>query len=413
MNATRRQFFGSTFRTAALLSIAPRVPPFLCRAAAALDPERAGGGPTALVVVQLSGGNDGLNCVAPYSDDIYARSRPTLRLGAGEVLKIDDRVGLHPAMRACRRLYDERAFSIIQGVGYPDSSREHPEAERAWQSARPDDAAHPTGWAGQYADDAIAGGRIAVPVAFVDVTRPPFAVRSASALVPVVRAAEDLARRALPGENEEEARLLTTAGEAGNPLLDHVRAASAAAFEMSRRVRRALAVTALARYPATQFAQRLQAIACLVRADVGIRIYYTVLGGDGFGGFDNHAIQKENHAALLAQFSEAIGAFIDDLRRDRLADRVTLMTVSEFGRTVSENGRRGTGHGAAAPVFLAGGRLKGGLIGEHPDLRNLDNDALRHHIDFRRIYATMLGPWLGADADGILGTHFDPVACLA
>ena len=415
MNANRRQFLGSTFKAAALLSLAPRVPPLLCRAAAAIEPGRAGGGQTALVVVQLSGGNDGLNCVAPYSDDVYARSRPTLRLGPGDVLKIDDRIGLHPAMRACRRLYDERAFSVIQGVGYPDSSRDHPEAERAWHTARPDDPGHATGWAGRYADGAAAGGAAAVPVAFVDVTRPTFAVRSASVVVPVVRAAEDLTLRAMPGDaaDAEAARRLSAAGDPGHPLLDHVRAASAAAVEMSGRVRRALAATPPARYPATQFARRLHATACLVRAETGIRIYYTVLGGDGFGGFDNHAIQKENHAALLAQFSEAVGAFVDDLRRDGLADRVTLMTISEFGRTVSENGRRGTGHGAAAPVFLAGGRLRGGLIGEHPDLHHLDRDAPTHHTDFRRVYATMLGPWLGADADRILGGHFDPVPCLA
>lgn len=415
MSVTRRSFLKSTLHTTALLSLAPGTPA-LCRRATAVAAtgQRSDDG-TALVVVQLSGGNDGLNCVVPYADDVYGRSRTTLRLGARDVLKIDDHLGFHPAMAACRRLYDEGRFSVIQGVGYPKSSRNHPEAERDWQTARPGDAGHPTGWAGAFADIAAAAGTTGIPVAFVEGIRPPLAVRSAHAIVPAVATPAGLTLRGLPpgGARAENRPGIPVPGDATNPLLEHLRATSAAAVDTSDRVLRALATTPTDRYPSSQFAKRLHATACLIRADIGVRLFYTVLGGDGFGGFDSHANQQENHAALLRQFSEGVGAFMDDLRRDGLDDRVLLMTVSEFGRTVSENGRRGTDHGAAAPVFLAGGRLKGGLIGPHPDLGALDNDAPRFLTDFRRVYATMLGPWLGADAEFVLGGRFEPIPCLA
>ncbi len=130
------------------------------------------------------------------------------------------------------------------------------------------------------------------------------------------------------------------------------------------------------------------------------------LGGGGIGGFDNHANQLGNHCALLEQLAESVAAFVHDLKRDRLLDRVLVMTFSEFGRTLKENGRRGTGHGAAAPVFMAGGRVKGGLIGPHPSLTDLENGSPRFHTDFRQVYATVLDRWLGYDSQAILGTDF-------
>ena len=163
-------------------------------------------------------------------------------------------------------------------------------------------------------------------------------------------------------------------------------------------------------YPDLGLARSLHTVAQLIRAELGIRIFYTELGGDGFGGFDNHANQRGNHGALLHQLSEATAAFTDDLRRDRLLDRVVLMTFSEFGRTVAENGRRGTGHGSAAPMFLVGGGIRSGLIGQHPNLTDLENGGTRHHTDFRSVYATVLDHWLGLDSQAILGATFPPVA---
>jgi len=151
----------------------------------------------------------------------------------------------------------------------------------------------------------------------------------------------------------------------------------------------------------------------LIRADVGIRILHTELGGAGFGGFDNHANQRGNHGALLRQLSDAVAAFVEDLRKNRLLDRVLLMTFSEFGRTLKENGRRGTGHGAAAPMFLVGGRLAGGLIGPHPSLADPDDKGgLKFHTDFRRVFATVLDSWLGFDSLTILGDRYEAVDLL-
>jgi uncharacterized protein (DUF1501 family) len=167
-----------------------------------------------------------------------------------------------------------------------------------------------------------------------------------------------------------------------------------------------------AEYPPFRLAGTLRTVAQLIRADIGIRIFFTELGGGGIGGFDNHANQLGNHCALLHQLSESVAAFVDDLKRDKLLDRVLLMTFSEFGRTVKENGRRGTGHGAAAPIFLAGGKLKGGLVGAHPSLTDLDSDALKVHIDFRRVYATVLDRWLGFEGRAVLGKQFESLDIL-
>jgi len=170
--------------------------------------------------------------------------------------------------------------------------------------------------------------------------------------------------------------------------------------------------TATSPYPPLQLAQTLRTVAQLIRADVGIRVFLTELGGAGFGGFDNHAGQRDNHAALLHQLSESVTAFVRDLHRDGLLSRVLLMTFSEFGRTVSENGRRGTGHGAAAPAFLAGGKVRGGLVGSHPSLTDLEQDAPKPHTDFRRLYATVLDHWLGFNSEAILGQRFEPLPLL-
>ncbi|MCC6353592.1 MAG: DUF1501 domain-containing protein [Verrucomicrobiae bacterium] len=408
MPSTRRQFLRSALGASTLVTLAPFAPPLLCRTALAAGSRRPGDDQTALVVIQLSGGNDGLNCVVPYADDTYARLRTTLRLTASEVHRIDDYLGFHPEMGQCHRLFQDGLFGVVQGVGYPKSSREHPAAERDWQTARPADPRCPTGWVGRFADHACDRQPGSAPAALVSDISKPFGLTAERAVIPSIRSLRDtaLAAGSHAAEHAEAVRLVAGATPGGgNPALDLVRASAAAARDVSLRIDAASRATPGA-YPDTKLAARLRDVATLVRADAGFRIFYTDLGGDGFGGFDNHAFQKDHHASLLRQLSDAIAAFIDDLRRDGLADRVALMTVSEFGRTVTENGRHGTNHGAAAPVFLAGGCLRGGLIGKHPDLADLDNDAPRHHTDFRQVYATMLDAWLRCDSATVLGEPF-------
>jgi uncharacterized protein (DUF1501 family) len=384
MNLTRRDFLRAS-------AFAAFVPSVLCRAALA-----AGAGHNVLVVVQLSGGNDGLNCVVPYTDDEYAKHRNTLRLTAREVLKINDQLGFHPAMTEWKRLYDQGLASVVQGVGYPKSSRGHPEAARDWQTARPGDTNWPTGWVGQIADQLSARNSAAVPIALITPFTHPVALTAERAIIPSVHKIEDAV---VPASAPRQA--------SGNSLLDYVCATSVVASEHSRAIQ--AAASRAGKYPETPFARGLHIAANLIRADVGLRILYLELGGGDIGGFDNHAGQKDNHAALLRQFAGGVAAFMDDLRCDGLAEQVLLMTISEFGRTLAENGRRGTDHGAAAPVFMAGGRLKPGLIGAHPDLRSLDNGAPRHHTDFRQVYATVFERWLGLDSPAILGEKFETV----
>jgi len=180
----------------------------------------------------------------------------------------------------------------------------------------------------------------------------------------------------------------------------------------SRRIEAVTKAHRGAEYPAFRLAGTLRTVAQLIRADVGIRIFFTELGGGGIGGFDNHANQLGNHCSLLHHFSESIAAFVDDLEKDKMLDRVLLMTISEFGRTVKENGRRGTGHGVSAPIFLAGGKLKSGRIGSHPSLTDLDNGAMKFHTDFRRVYATVLDRWLGFESRPVLGRQYEPLDIL-
>jgi uncharacterized protein (DUF1501 family) len=194
-----------------------------------------------------------------------------------------------------------------------------------------------------------------------------------------------------------------------NALLDLLRQNTKSSHTISRRIEAVSKAGGNSNYPQFTLAKNFRTIAQLIRADVGIRIYFTELGGDGFGGFDNHANQIGNHCALLHQLSESVAAFVNDLKSDKLLDNVLLMTFSEFGRTVAENGRRGTGHGAAAPVFVAGGKIKGGLTGSHPDMSDLVNNSQKFHTDFRRVYATVLDKWLGFDSKIVLGKQYDTV----
>jgi len=405
MAFSRRQFLTSTVGAPALLSLAPVVPAFLSRAAAAVPTDHRN---TVLVVLQLSGGNDGLNTVAPYADDAYGRKRRTLRLTGRDVHKIDNYMGFHPKMQGFARLLKAGRLSIVQGVGYPKSNRSHPGAMRDWHTAMPGKAQCPTGWLGRAVDGASRGDGSRAPGVFVGPISTPFAMRARKACVPSIRTARDLTLHAMPetsGVSAEPGR-----GREDNPLAGYVRRTGRTARATSRQIKAVLdSAPGAHRYPNQGLAANLKTVAELIRADVGIRIYLVELGGGGIGGFDNHAIQRDNHAAVLKQLSDSVAAFADDLARDKTLDRVCLMTFSEFGRTLTENGRRGTGHGAAAPVFLVGGRLRAPVVGRHPSLDDLDNDAPRFHTDYRRVYATILSTWLGLDSRPVLGQKYKPL----
>jgi uncharacterized protein (DUF1501 family) len=416
MSWTRRNFLKATLRASAVLPFAPVTPNFLVSSLMAAG-SRRDDRDTVLVVVQLSGGNDGLNTVVPYGDDEYARNRPTLHLPPQKLHKINSLMGFHPRMGGFMRLYKEGYLSVVQAVGYPNSDRSHEGAMRIWHTADPDQPSRQTGWLGRAADSTWDRKSTNAPAVFVGPITQPFGLNAQNVIVPSIRSLDDLTIHEMPGHPNRQsqwqhgAELLRADPE--NPLLHVLQRCALNAYANDRRIEAVTKTAAnAADYPPFRLAGTLRTVAQLIRANIGIRILFTELGGGGIGGFDNHANQLGNHCALLHQLSESVAAFVQDLKRDRLLDRVLLMTFSEFGRTVKENGRRGTGHGAAAPMFLTGGKLGRSLIGPHPSLTDLDNGALKFHIDFRRVYATVLDRWLGFDSRTVLTGKFPPLDIL-
>lgn len=402
---TRREFLRSTLGAPTLLSLAPTAPTFLTRTAAAAG-TRTADRDTVLVVLQLAGGNDGLNTVVPHGDDEYARARTTLRLPTRELHRIDSLLGFHPRLGSLARLFHDGLLSVVQGVGYPNPNGGHFESMHIWQTADTSIRGE-TGWLGRAVDHVTRDDPAGRPAVFVGEIGQPFTLNAARAVVPSVRSLEDATFRREP----EPVPTPPAPGAGGIGLLDYVRRTALRAERDSRAFEVAGSASGV-EYPPLQFARRLRTVARLIRADVGLRIIYTELGGVEPGGFDNHAAQLDNHAALLHQLSESVSAFLLDLKRDNLLDRVMLMTFSEFGRTVRENGRRGTDHGSAAPLFIAGGKVAGGLVGAHPNLTDLEAGGQKHHTDFRRVYATMLERWLGYDSTAILGARYEPLNVL-
>jgi uncharacterized protein (DUF1501 family) len=411
MSHTRRDFLRAALGTSTLMSLGSMAPDWLLRSAKAAA--QGGGRDTVLVVLQLTGGNDGLNTVVPYTDDEYARNRPTLCLPTGELHKIDALLGFHPRMEAFSRLYKDGYLSIVQGVGCPNPDQNHERAMRMWHTADPQRPQRQTGWLGRVIDRAWSSPSPDTTAIFVGPIDRPFALNAENVVVPAIRSAGDLVVRSVPVRAFEETPHGVTTSTTDNSLLQFVRQSTQDARAKSERVE-AVVKTAgsSADYPAFGLARDLRTVAQLIRADIGIRIFFTELGGGGIGGFDNHANQLGNHCAMLHQLAESVAAFIYDFKRDKQLDRVLLMTFSEFGRTVKENGRRGTDHGIAAPVFLAGGKVKGGLVGPHPSLVDLDKGALKVHTDFRRVYATVLDRWLGFESEPVLGGRFESLDVL-
>ncbi len=404
---TRRQFLKTAAGGSLVLSLAPTIPGLLLRSAVASPV--SSNHDRVLVVIQLTGGNDGLNTVVPFADEVYVRSRPTLRLPTADLHRNTPELGLHPNMGAMGKLFAEGHLAVIQGVGCPGLSRDHERALRVWQTADPDFKGVDTGWLGRAADELWPTVRPAAPGVFVGDIPSPLGINSATTVIPSLRTAEEALPERLIAEN-------STAIDAAVPssLLGHVQRSLVTMQAQARRLRAAVASrSSSVEYPPTTLGRDLRTVARLIRADLGIRIFHTEHGGGGIGGFDNHANQIGNHCALLKQLSEAVGALTSDLAAQGLLDRVLVLTFSEFGRTVAENGRRGTDHGGAGPMLLAGGRVRGGVLGVHPSLTDLQEGALKHHTDFRSVYATLLAAWLGLPAASILGGEFPHLQLLS
>lgn len=407
---TRRQFLRATLGSSALVSLGLDVPLFVARSAQAAAGQQGGAKGNGLVIVQLSGGNDGLNTVIPYADPEYPKNRALLRIPQGQIAKIDGDVGLHPSLSGLAKLLEEGRLGIVQGVGYPNPDRSHFRSMDIWHSAQPEQKPVSDGWLGRAIEKRSNTAGSDVPALHLGGDKLPLALVSRGVAVPSVESLESFRLRTADGAVPLEAlRKLAEAPRLDStPLLDFVRRSTLSAYASSEQVQAALAdERTAAAYPGYGLARKLQTVAHLIDAGLETSIYYLSLDG-----FDTHANQAAGHATLLRELSESVASFMADLAARGHLDRVLLMTFSEFGRRVKENASAGTDHGAAAPLFVAGGRVRAGLVGKHPSLTDLDSGDLKFHTDFRRVYATLLDEWLGCPSDLVLSDNFSHLPML-
>jgi uncharacterized protein (DUF1501 family) len=395
---SRRDFL----KRSSLLALAPTVPGFLAQTARAAAPARDG---RVLVVIQLEGGNDGVNTVVPFKDEGYARHRRALRLPADRLVKVNQEIGLHPAMADAGRLLEEGRLAVVQGVGYPNPSHSHFQSLAVWQTARvkpgasqDDGAGAELGWLGRALDGGARPADRAPDAVFVGTDDLPVALWGRHAVASSLASPEDYLL-ALKGS----AASAPTGQPGGSDLAAFVARSTLDAYASSGQM--AAVMRGKDRgigYPPTALAGRLEVIARLLKAEVSTRVFYTSQAW-----YDTHAAQLPEHARLLRELSGALKAFLDDLVAARLADRVAVLCFSEFGRRVTENASGGTDHGTAGPVFVAGPRVRAGLVGAAPRLLDLEEGDLRRGLDFRQVYATALEDWLGLPAKEALGASFE------
>jgi uncharacterized protein (DUF1501 family) len=410
---TRREMLTRTLKGTSLLAFGSLVPEFIASTARAAE----SGKDNILVVVELTGGNDGLNTVIPHADDLYHKYRPTLRFTKDQVVKVSDDIGLHPGMRAFDRLLQQNMLAIVQGVGYPNPDRSHFEAMDIWQSADPKRKTN-SGWLGR-ATANIQDTTGNVPIMNVGPNKLPLALQGSQGGAVSINTQQPYKLDLGGGADErQKARrsliedLAKSEKETDDSLIQ---------FVARRQVQTLLTVDKLQEVLRNQqreqpqftndgrryfgpgsLPQRLNLVAQLIQRNFGTRVFYVVKDG-----FDTHSEQAPMHQTLLSEVAEGITQFFDILKQSGNDQRVRVLTFSEFGRRVQENGSKGTDHGAGSCLFVAGPKMKkGGLVGDHPSLKDLDSGDLKWHIDFRSVYATLLDHWLGCDSKTVLAGTF-------
>ncbi len=398
---TRRTFIKNSIASSALISLSGAVPQILLRASAASLPSNQD---SILVVVQLTGGNDGLNTVIPYADDDYYANRFTLAVGRDRVVKLNSDVGLHPSLDGLARLAERNALAVVQGVGYPNPNRSHFESMDLWHTAHRKHDSRAPGWLGRtfgrlgsHSDvSAIHLGTETQPLALANSDQPAVSIRSLDNFR--LNAARNRETR------QRLERLVRQQRSDANQLLGFIQESETVALATSERLE-SIAAThqSTSRYPYTPLGRKLKSIATLIASGLATRIYYVSLDG-----FDTHSNQGEAHAGLLRQFGDAMAAFHDDLTKQGLNQRVAVMAFSEFGRRVRENASRGTDHGTAAPVFIVADHVRDTVVGDHPSLTDLDQGDLKYRIDYRSVYAELLRNWMKLDPGPIVGDDFAP-----
>jgi uncharacterized protein (DUF1501 family) len=390
------------------MGLGAALPVFLDRTASALTAQALQGSSIEqhperiLVVLELAGGNDGLNTIIPHSDPAYRRARPHLGIPDREVLKVNDHFGFHPSMVGFERLFKDGRMAVVHGCGYEHPSFSHFSSMSYWHTGVPN-GGEPLGWIGRLADDHYnpATRNIIVNIGNAQ----SLAVRSGKHS-PLVF--DDPARFRREGTDAEKQVLGTLAEERGtsNPTLAFLGATARNAADSSDFVRQASAAYRTpVDYGIGNAFGGLQRVAALIAAGMPTRVYYVSYQGNAF---DTHVQQADVHARLLMYTADAVRAFMEDIARIGRADDVAVMMFTEFGRRVEENGSLGTDHGTATPMFLFGKHVKGGFYGQPPSLTDLDDGNLKMTTDFRRVYGTAIKEWLGYDdAETVLKGRFN------
>jgi len=424
---TRRQLFRRTLQGSSLIAFGGAVPEFLVNTAAATE----AGGDTILVVLELDGGNDGLNTVIPYADDEYIKARPTLHYTEDDVIRLNDTLGLNRNLWRLGRLWEAGQVGIVQGVGYPNPQRSHLQSAAIWHTADPGRNAK-SGWLARGAA-ALASSDETMPAMHVGLGELPEAMRGTAfgvkvhfsqpfellldgtELIPAELRPEesaDAAATRLSAKRQLLAELTRETPAEDHHLLQFARRCSLQAQATVDQLH-SIAAGYLQEYQGRthtvaelvekrSLEAELLFVSRLIAADLGTRIFYVKEEG-----FDTHVRQKTEHEKLLWNVGHAIARFFSALQEQGDAERVVLVTVSEFGRRLRENSNRGTDHGAGSCLFVVGPRVNGGILGEHPRLDQLVSGDLAFHTDFRQVYASLLDQWLGCNSAQVLGSHFD------
>lgn len=352
-----------------------------------------------LVVLQLSGGNDGLNTVVPISNDIYYRERPVIGIAKNDAAVLTDEVGLNPALESFKGLYDDGSLAILNSVGYPNPDRSHFRSMDIWHTASNSNEYINTGWVGRYLDAQCNGCE-----------KPTQALEIDDVLSLALKGNETSGlafkdpRRLYSSSNERFYKEISAAHHATEETVDYLYKTMSQTinsadyiFEQSKRH------PSSATYPGTELGKNLKTISTLIQSDINTKVYYVSLGS-----FDTHVNQEGQQKRLFTELNDAVKAFTADLKKNNRFQDVLLMTFSEFGRRVSQNASNGTDHGTANNMFFISGGLKQkGLLNALPNLSNLNDGDLKHTVDFKNVYATILNKWLGTNDKMILGKSYD------
>lgn len=415
---SRREFLAGSLTFLSAASTLPLFVGHTARALAGPDPQKGkrSDNDRILVVVQLAGGNDGLNTVVPCEMDAYYKARPQIAIPKKEVLKLEGGVGLHPAATGLKELFDAGRMAVVQGVGYPNPDRSHFSSMDIWHTADPTQKTR-DGWLGRYFDACCKGSDPGIePISGIALMQEaPLAMQGEKFMPLAFNDPEALAWQG--GRSDAKAqdvfrKLNNISGDypkTGGELAQYLQRAALEAQVGADDIRAAGGRSMNARRGGRQrrdgdLARSLEMVAKMIAAGLPTRIYYVSMGG-----FDTHTGQAGRHRQLMTQFGNAMQDFIETLDDNGLLDRVMVVTFSEFGRRVQENASGGTDHGEAAPMFIFGSKIRPGVHEKHPDLDKLHRGDLAFGCDFRRVYADVLKNWLNVKPEQVLGKNFEPL----